>query len=161
MKRGINDVSIGGSVGQAPEIKEIGNSKLATFSVAVNEEYKKKDGEKVQNTHWFNVEAWGPLANLVESYVQKGTNLYVAGSLAQDRYEDKDGNKRVAVKIRAEKVLFLGGGANSQSESPVAQASQGAQQYTADNTAQPAQPAQPVSTVEDQAWSQETDDLPF
>lgn len=166
--RGINLVTLGGSVGQDPEVKEVGSSKVATFSIAVNEEYKNKQGEKVQNTHWFNCEAWAGLAGLIEQYVKKGSNVYVQGTLAQDKYEDKDGNKRSAIKVKIRDLQFLPGGKKEEgAASPVAQAGQNAQSYTtapaatAPAAAAPAQPAQAAATA-DAAWSpDESDDLPF
>jgi len=162
--RGINLVTLGGSVGQDPVIREAGNSKVATFSIAVNEEYKNKQGEKVQNTHWFNCEAWAGLAGLIEQYVKKGSNVYVQGTLAMDKYDDKDGNSRTAVKVKIRDLQFLPGGKKDDSEaSPVAQASQNTQDYTKQPAAAaaPAQPAQPAATASADWTQSEDDDLPF
>jgi len=158
--RGINQVNLGGPVGQDPEIKQVGESKVAKFSIAINEEYKNRSGEKVQNTHWFNCEAWGGLAGLIEQYVKKGSNIFVSGTLAQDKWEDGDGNKRSTVKVKIRDLQFLPGGKSESSSesSPVAQASQSTQSYT---DAAPAQQQQPATTAEPTWVPDESDDLPF
>lgn len=98
-------ITISGNVGQAPEIKEINGTKVANFSVAVNESYNTKSGEKVEKTHWYPIEAWdgsqgkGLVSNVIEKYLTVGTTVLVQGMPMIETYE-KDGEKRKAFKIK-------------------------------------------------------------
>ncbi len=99
-----------GNLGAAPEVKSISdNKKLAKFSVATNESYKNEKGEKVTETYWHNVVAWGKLAGIVEKYLQKGSEVAIEGKLTNRSYTDKDGVKRYVTEILANEVLMVGG----------------------------------------------------
>jgi single-strand DNA-binding protein len=99
-----------GNLGAAPEVKTIAdNKKLAKFSVATNESYKNEKGEKVTETYWHSVVAWGKLAGIVEKYLQKGSEVAIEGKLTNRSYTDKDGVKRYVTEILANEVLMVGG----------------------------------------------------
>lgn len=99
-----------GNLGAAPEVKSISdNKKLAKFSVATNESYKNEKGEKVTETYWHSVVAWGKLAGIVEKYLQKGSEVAIEGKLTNRSYTDKDGVKRYVTEILANEVLMVGG----------------------------------------------------
>ena len=83
-------------------------SKVARFSLATNEYYKNKKGEKEQSTEWHTVVAWGKTAEIVEKYVVKGKEVGVSGKLKSRSYEDKDGIKRYVTEIEANEILLLG-----------------------------------------------------
>jgi single-strand DNA-binding protein len=105
-----NSVRLMGNLGAAPEVKTIAdNKKLAKFSVATNESYKNEKGEKVTETYWHNVVAWGKLAGIVEKYLQKGSEVAIEGKLTNRSYTDKDGVKRYVTEILANEVLMVGG----------------------------------------------------
>lgn len=109
----INNVILNGRLGQKPEIKTIGKGrsakKVATFSVANNETYTNKKGEKVENVDWFNVEVWGKLADVVEKYLDKGRAVTIEGRLKTSNWETEDGQKRSRAFIRANTIQMLGG----------------------------------------------------
>ncbi len=99
-----------GNLGAAPEVKSISdNKKLAKFSVATNESYKNEKGEKVTETYWHNVVAWGKRAGIVEKYLQKGSEVAIEGKLTNRSYTAKDGVKRYVTEILANEVLMVGG----------------------------------------------------
>lgn len=99
-----------GNLGATPEVKTIAdNKKLAKFSVATNESYKNEKGEKITETYWHNIIAWGKLANIVEQYLQKGAEVAIEGKLTNHSYTDKDGTKRYVTEIIANEVVMLGG----------------------------------------------------
>jgi single-strand DNA-binding protein len=105
-----NSVRLMGNLGAAPEVKTIAdNKKLAKFSVATNESYKNEKGEKVTETYWHSVVAWGKLAGIVEKYLQKGSEVAIEGKLTNRSYTDKDGVKRYVTEILANEVLMVGG----------------------------------------------------
>ncbi|MCK4920750.1 MAG: single-stranded DNA-binding protein [Bacteroidales bacterium] len=108
MKQGINKVTLVGNVGDNPRINETkGNSIVANLSLATNESYKDKDGNKQESTEWHRIVAWDKRAEILRDYVKKGDSLYVEGKLKTSSYDDKDGIKRYSTEIWCENFLFL------------------------------------------------------
>ena len=104
-----NKVQLIGHVGNAPEIVTMeSGKKLAKFSIATNETYKNNKGEKITDTQWHNIVAWGKTAELIENYVPKGKEIGVEGKLTSRSYEDKDGIKRYITEVVCNEVLLLG-----------------------------------------------------
>lgn len=104
-----NTVQLIGHVGNEPEIVNLeSGKKLAKFSVATNESYKNAKGEKITDTQWHNIVAWGKTAELVENYVPKGKEIGIEGRLTSRSYEDKDGNKRYVTEVVCNELLLLG-----------------------------------------------------
>jgi len=104
-----NKVSLVGNTGMVPEIKNFENGrKFAKLTLATNESYKNKQGEKVENTQWHNIVAWGPLAGRFEKYVKKGQEIMIEGKLVNRSYDGKDGEKRYITEIEASDLLLLG-----------------------------------------------------
>lgn len=103
-----NKVQLVGNLGNAPEIKttETGK-KLARLSLATNETYKNAKGEKVTETQWHQVVAWGSLASIAEKYFTKGIELMIEGKLINKSYTDKEGVKRYVTEIQATDILML------------------------------------------------------
>lgn len=105
----VNRVQLIGSLGQDPEVKKFDNGKnLAKLSIATNEVYRNAQGEKVTDTQWHNVVAWGNTADIFEKYVRKGDKVGIEGRITTRQWEDKDGNKRYTTEIVANDVLMLG-----------------------------------------------------
>jgi single-strand DNA-binding protein len=103
-----NHVQLIGHLGADPEIKEFNEGKkLARISMATNESYRKQSGERVNDTQWHNVVAWGPQAEFLEKHVQKGQGLVVNGKLSSRSYE-KDGEKRYSTEIVANEFFLTG-----------------------------------------------------
>ena len=104
-----NKVQLIGNLGQDPEIVTLENgTKLAKFSIATNDNYKNKEGEKVTETQWHNVVAWGKTAEIVENYLAKGKEVAVEGKLMHRSYETKEGEKRYVTEVRCNELLMLG-----------------------------------------------------
>ncbi|MBT8236054.1 MAG: single-stranded DNA-binding protein [Bacteroidia bacterium] len=104
-----NKVQLIGNLGQDPEIVTLENgTKLAKFSIATNDSYKNKEGEKVTETQWHNVVAWGKTAEIVENYLAKGKEVAVEGKLMHRTYETKEGEKRYVTEVRCNELLMLG-----------------------------------------------------
>ena len=104
-----NKVQLLGNLGNDPIITklEAGNM-LAKFSVATNESYTNKKGEKITDTQWHNIIAWGKTAQLVGTLLKKGNEVVLEGKLINRSYEDKDGNKRYISEIQLNEFLKLG-----------------------------------------------------
>ena len=109
MNRGLNKVMIIGYLGKDPEIRYTpGGRAVTTFSVAVNRSYVGTDGEKKFETDWFNVIAWGSLAEICAQYLAKGEHVYLDGRLQTRRWEDSEGIQHNSVEIVANEMLILG-----------------------------------------------------
>ena len=105
-----NKVQLIGNLGNAPEVKNTEKGKkLAKFSIATNETYYNAKGEKVTETQWHNLIAWGKVAELVEKYLSKGSEVAIEGKLMNNNYTDKDGNKRYSTEIQVHELLLIGG----------------------------------------------------
>lgn len=103
-----NKVQLIGNLGANPEIKTMeGGKKLARMSIATNESYKNAKGEKITETNWHQVVAWGKTAVIVEKYLTKGTEIALEGKLTTRQYVDKDGIKRYITEIIADEILLL------------------------------------------------------
>ena len=104
-----NKVQLIGNLGKTPEVKTMeSGKKLAKFSVATNEVYTNAKGEKVKETQWHNLVAWGRVADLAEKYLGKGSEVAVEGKLVTKDFVDKDGNKKFVTEIQANEILMLG-----------------------------------------------------
>ena len=103
-----NKVQLIGNLGNAPEIKSIeSGKKMARFSIATNENYRNAKGEKVTETTWHNLVAWGKVADLAEKFLQKGTEVVIEGKLINRSYTDKDGNKKYISEVQVNELLLL------------------------------------------------------
>ena len=104
-----NKVQLIGNLGNDPEIINLDSgSKLAKFSIATNESYKNPEGEKVTDTQWHNVIAWGKTADIIENYVTKGKEVAIEGKLTTSSWEDKEGIKRYTTEVVCKELLMLG-----------------------------------------------------
>ena len=105
-----NKVQLIGNLGNAPEVKTLeSGKKMARFSVATCENYRNAKGEKVSETQWHSLVAWGKVAEIVEKYLSKGKEVAIEGKLINRSYNDKDGNKKYITEIQVNELLMLGG----------------------------------------------------
>ncbi len=103
-----NKVQLIGNVGQTPEIKTLENGKkMARFSLATNESYINAKGEKIEQTYWHNLIAWGKTAELIENYVEKGKKIAIEGKLVNRSYETDKGEKRFITEVSVNEIMFL------------------------------------------------------
>lgn len=112
-----NSARIIGNLVANPEILTFENgSKLAKFSVGVNTSYKNADGQKVEESSFFNLSAWGKLAEICEKHLKKGQQIAVEGKLVTRSYENKEGLKRYSTEISCNEILILSKKEGGQSE---------------------------------------------
>ena len=105
-----NQVQLIGNLGKDPEVKELNSGKkVANFSLATNESYRTKDGEKKEETQWHNIVAWDKTADIIEKYVTKGREVIVKGKLTTENYETKEGEKRNITKVVCDEIVLAGG----------------------------------------------------
>lgn len=104
-----NRVQLIGNVGNDPEVKTFdGGKKVANLTIATNESYKNDKGEKVEQTEWHRVVAWGKTAEIIEKYVVKGKEIAIDGKLTHRSYDDKNGEKRFITEVVVNEILLLG-----------------------------------------------------
>ena len=175
----VNKVILVGFAGADPEVRYTGDatngSKVAQLRLATSEKYRDRDGNVKEHTEWHNVVLWRSLADVVEKYVKKGTQLYIEGKLQTRSWEDNAGVKRFVTDVVASTCQLLGRKENSDNRpphpavtsDPYVQGARQMSQQQANSTSgpaphaqaqqQPQQPQQPVVGPEDMP----DDDLPF
>lgn len=99
----VNKVILVGNVGQTPQVRTVGENKVANFNLATTERFKDRE-----ETEWHSIAVWGKLAEVIEKYVDKGTQLYVEGRIKTERFKAQDGSDRTMVRIYASSVQLLG-----------------------------------------------------
>lgn len=115
----MNKVILVGRLGQNPEVRYTPSGQaVANFSIATNESWTDKQGQKQERTEWHRIVVWGKLAELCNQYLAKGRQIYVEGRLQTRQWQDKDGQTKYTTEVQAQTVQFLGGqtagaGANS------------------------------------------------
>lgn len=121
----LNKCMIIGRLGADPEVRYTqANTAVATISVATSERYKDKNGEQQETTEWHRVVAWGRTAEICQEYLKKGSLVYFEGPIQTNEWQDKDGNKRYTIEIKALTMQMLGdkgdgsGGGQRSSGSP-------------------------------------------
>lgn len=130
MARGINKVTLIGSLGNDPDMKYAasGNA-IASISVATNETWKDKEtGQKQEKTEWHRVVAFGRLAEIIGEYLKKGAQVYIEGKLQTRKWQDREGKDRYTTEIVANEMQMLGGRNSTDSGNQQPQQQQAPQQ---------------------------------
>ncbi len=105
----VNKVILVGNLGRDVELRHTpGGAAVAKFSLATNEVWKDKNGQKQEHTEWHNIVAWGKLAEFCGTYLTKGRQVYVEGSVRTRTYDDETGNRRYFTEVRAQIIQLLG-----------------------------------------------------
>lgn len=105
----MNKIVLIGNVGNSPEVRKLESGiEVANLSLATNENYTNKAGEKVEKTEWHRIEAWGTIATAIEQFVKKGDRLYIEGKVTTQRWSDADGIERTTTKVKTTRIEFLG-----------------------------------------------------
>ncbi|MCJ7568695.1 MAG: single-stranded DNA-binding protein [Anaerolineales bacterium] len=109
MSRGLNKLMIIGHLGRDPEMRYTPSGRpVTTFSVATSRTWQSAAGKRHEDTEWFNVVAWGGLAEICNQHLQKGMQVYVEGRLQTRRWEDAEGNKHFTTELVAKEMIMLG-----------------------------------------------------
>ncbi len=109
MSRGLNKVMIIGRLGREPEMRYTPSGRpVTTFNVATTRSWNSSDGERHAETEWFNVVAWGSLAEICKQHLTKSQQVYIEGRLQSRVWEDSTGNKRTSTEIVANEMIVLG-----------------------------------------------------
>jgi single-strand DNA-binding protein len=109
MGRGLNKVMIIGYLGRDPEMRYTPNGRPVTsFSVATSRTWTSAEGERREETEWFNVVAWGTLAEICKSHLSKNQQVYIEGRLQTRGWEDESGKKHFRTELVANEMILLG-----------------------------------------------------
>lgn len=109
MKNLRNQVRLIGNVGVLPVLKTFENGQSnVRFSMAINESYIDKKGQRQTETQWYNIVAWGKTAELVSKLVDKGSEIAIEGKLSSRSYQDKDGNTKYITEIVLSEFMLTG-----------------------------------------------------
>jgi single-strand DNA-binding protein len=118
MSRGLNKVMVIGHLGRDPEMRYTPSGRpVTTFTMAVSRSWNTADGERRSETEWFNIVAWGNLAEICKQYLYKGQQVYIEGRLQTRRWEDKEGQKHTSVEVVANEMMMLGDRRDNSSQS--------------------------------------------
>jgi len=110
----VNKVILVGRLGRDPETRYTGGGQaVANFTMATDESYKDKNGERQKRTEWHRITAWGKLAEICQQYLKKGTMVYIEGRIQSREWQDKEGQKRTSYDIVANTMKMLSSRADS------------------------------------------------
>ena len=148
----VNKVILVGRLGRDPETRFTGSGQaVANFSLATDDNYKDKNGERQKRTEWHKIVVWGKQAEIAQQYLKKGAQIYLEGRIQSREWTDKEGQKRTSYEIVATNFRMLG--SRSDSMGGGARSAAPAGHFEADSPAPPA---------DDQAGPEVTDeDIPF
>lgn len=115
----VNKVFLLGRLGKDPEVRYLDHNRaVANFTLATNEVFIDKSGQKVEQTDWHHIEMWDALARNAEKVLRKGRTVFIEGKIKNETWTDKDGNKRSAVRIRALQFQVVSNGPSTEGTSP-------------------------------------------
>jgi len=104
----VNKVILVGRLGRDPETRYTGSGQaVANFTMATDESYKDRNGERQKRTEWHRITAWGKLAEICQQYLKKGTMVYIEGRIQSREWQDKEGQKRTSFDIVANTMKML------------------------------------------------------
>lgn len=107
----VNKVILLGNLGRDPELKYTpSGSAVANFTIATNETWKDKEGQKQEHTEWHRVVVWGKLAEICGEYLHKGRQVYIEGSIRTRTYKDREGTEKSVTEIKADNMVMIGKG---------------------------------------------------
>ncbi|HET8923855.1 MAG TPA: single-stranded DNA-binding protein [Candidatus Acidoferrum sp.] len=106
----VNKVILVGRLGRDPETRYTGGGQaVANFSVATDESYKDRNGERQKRTEWHKIVVWGKQAEIAQQYLKKGSLIFIEGRIQSREWQDKEGQKRTSFEIVANNFRMLGG----------------------------------------------------
>ena len=153
----VNKVILVGRLGRDPETRYTsGGQAVCNFSMATDESFKSKSGERQKRTEWHKIVVWAKLAEIAQQYLKKGSQIYLEGRIQSREWTDKENQKRTSFEIVATDIKFLGSKSDSTGSSyRSASASAGSADFDAEASV-------PAQAEQEQAGPEVTDeDIPF
>ncbi|HEV8198754.1 MAG TPA: single-stranded DNA-binding protein [Candidatus Polarisedimenticolia bacterium] len=107
----VNKVILVGNLGRDPEVRYTqGGAAVANFTLATNEVWNDKAGARQERTEWHRIVVWGKTAEIAKEHLSKGKQVYIEGSIQTRQWDDREGNKRTTVEIKAQRLVLIGRG---------------------------------------------------
>tara|TARA_S200000501_G_C20840902_1_gene751539 strand:- start:196 stop:693 length:498 start_codon:yes stop_codon:yes gene_type:complete len=165
MAGSLNKAILIGRLGQDPEVREVGSSKVANFSIATDESYTDREGNKIEKTEWHRIVMWNKAAENAEAFLRKGSLVYIEGKIETRSWQNDAGEKRYSTEIKSFSFQML----DNKNESNRSQDSNFTEKSVQDSFQKETSPKYPDSTnsnMDTQPLSQSSeeekeDDLPF
>jgi single-strand DNA-binding protein len=105
----VNKVILIGNLGRDPEVRYTQNgTAVANFTLATNEVWNDKSGERQEKTEWHRIVVWGKQAEIAREHLSKGKQVYIEGSIQTRQWDDREGNKRTTTEIKAQRLMMMG-----------------------------------------------------
>jgi single-strand DNA-binding protein len=147
-----------GRLGKDPEVRYTkSGDAVASFSIATDETYKDRQGNKQEKTEWHNINAWGKLADFAQNYLKKGRQVYVEGRIQTRDWTDKDNVKHYKTEIRADNIRFVGPPPDGAQRGPSGEG----RPSTAPSSGPNRNSGPPEPPPQDQGGEYPEDDIPF
>jgi|AMFO01.1.fsa_nt_gi single-strand DNA-binding protein len=155
----VNKVILVGNLGRDPELRTTPNgNSVVTFTLATNERWTDRDGQRQERTEWHRIVVWGRQAETLNEYLRKGRQVYVEGRIQTRKWKDRDGNDRQTTEIVAQRVVLLGSRAEAEvTATPVGPPEEDVPVRSVDDIG-PTEVPEPAGT---ENVAEEEDDLPF
>ena len=152
----VNKVILVGRLGRDPETRYTGGGQaVCNFSMATDESFKSKSGERQKRTEWHKIVVWGKQAEIAQQYLKKGAQIYLEGSIRTSEWTDKEGQKKTSYEINASTFRMLGSRSDSMGGGAARSAAAGSADFDAEGAA-------PATAEHEQAGPEVTDeDIPF
>jgi len=158
----VNRVILVGRLGRDPETRYTGSGQaVANFSVATDESYKDRNGERQKRTEWHKIVVWGKQAEIAQQYLKKGSLVFIEGRIQSREWQDKEGQKRTSFEIVANNFRMLGGRADSAAAAAGAGAMGGGAPRASDDFEQSAPPEESYGGGSAGAPEISDEDIPF
>ncbi len=100
-------VILSGALGNDAEVREVGNSKVINFNVAVSLDYKDKDGNRVEKTEWVKASLWRDQNSKIADYLKKGKKVLIEGTPESEGYKSKDGEIKSVLAVKVKEIEFI------------------------------------------------------
>ena len=157
----LNKIILIGHVGQDAELRYTPNGdSVASFSLAVSNRYTNRDGQQIDDTEWFRINAWGSRAEFVGNYIKKGMNIYAEGRLKSNLYQDNAGETKVSLDVNAFEIQIVQDPDPERQNNPMPQPQNNPQPQQSNPMPQPQNNPQPQSP-ESEPSNSDDESLPW
>ena len=154
----VNKVILVGRLGRDPETRYTGGGQaVANFTLATDESYRDRNGERQKRTEWHKIVVWGKQAEIAQQYLKKGSLVFIEGRIQSREWQDKEGQKRTSFEIVATNFRMLGG----RGDAAAANASGGSASRSADELDQSSPTEEPSGASSPQGQEISDEDIPF
>jgi len=158
----LNKIMLIGHAGQDAELRYTPNGdSVASFSLAVSRRYTNREGQQIDETEWFRINAWGSRAEFVGNYIKKGMNVYAEGRLKSNLYQDNAGETKVSLDVNAFEIQIVQDPDPERQNNPMQQSQNNPMQQSQNNPPQQSQNNPPQQSSESESSNSDDESLPW